>query len=151
MDTERASSYTQEPTESAAGGLPASPFQANAFMFEQYFDDGCSKTVLEPEKRLMLAILEDAIQCFRNNHSARCGRSKRLFDEVQRWILDARCDWVFSFESICGVLGLDPEYIRKGLVRWRQKELTKRPGAWGSGRDRASAMGKSSPTLVRAF
>jgi hypothetical protein len=126
MDSDRASSYTQEPTGSFAGELPRSPFQPNTFMFDQHFEDGRRKTLLEPEKRLMLAILEDAIQCFRDTQSARCGKSKRLFDEVQRWILDVRGDWVFGFESICGVLELDPDYVRKGLMRWRDQQLSTR-------------------------
>jgi hypothetical protein len=24
-------------------------------------------------------------------------------------------DWIFSFDSVCDLLGLDPEYVRRGL------------------------------------
>jgi hypothetical protein len=29
----------------------------------------------------------------------------------------------FTFEYICEVLGLDPDYIRHGLQRWREEQL----------------------------
>jgi len=73
----------------------------------------------------MLAVLEDAIQCFQDNASARSGRRKRLFEEAEEWILEANSDWVFSFESICEVLGFNPQYVRQGLLRWKEKNLLK--------------------------
>jgi hypothetical protein len=98
-------------------------------LFAQFFDDRRSKTLLEPEKRLMLAILKDAIHCFQDNHSARHGKKKRLFDNVQRWFFAASSGWVFDFDNICSVLGFNPDYFRKGLVRWMEKELSKRRSA----------------------
>jgi hypothetical protein len=87
---------------------------------EQYFANRRRKTLLQPEKKLMLAILEDAVNCFQDHHWARCGKSKQLFDETQEWIFGAN-DWVFGFENVCSALGFDPEYIRVGLARWREK------------------------------
>jgi len=45
----------------------ASLFQPDTLLSAQYFDTLRRKTLLEPEKRLMLAILEDAINCFQDN------------------------------------------------------------------------------------
>ena len=104
-------------------------FQPDALMVAQFFEDRGSKTRLEPEKRLMLAILEDAIDCFRDNHLARHGKKNQLFDKVQRWIFGVSGGWVFDFENICSVLELNPEYIRKGLVRWRERQLSKHRSA----------------------
>jgi hypothetical protein len=81
--------------------------------------------ILEPEKSLMLAILEDAVRCFQENHNARCGNRKRLFGEAQRWIFQPSSDWVFSFENVCAVLGFDPQYVRCGLRRWKERDLAK--------------------------
>jgi hypothetical protein len=72
---------------------------------------------LEPEKRLMLAILEDAVQCFQNNGFAQSVRGRRIFQEAKKWIVDADRDWVFSFENVCEALGLNPAYVRAGLRR----------------------------------
>jgi hypothetical protein len=54
------------------------------------------KTLFEPEKRLMLAILEDAINCFQDNLLAQDVRNSRLFHEAEEWIVEADSDGVFS-------------------------------------------------------
>jgi hypothetical protein len=122
-ETARSPYITQKARLTAAEKF-TSLFEPDTLLPEQYFEDRRGKT-LEPEKKLVLAILEDAIRSFQENHLARCGRSKSLFDEAQRWIFEARSDWIFSFENICSVLGFDPGYIRRGLVRWKEKEFSK--------------------------
>lgn len=103
----------------------ASLFQPDTLLATQYFDNLRSKTLWEPEKRLMLAILEDAVQCFQDNILAYSGRKKRLFEEAEEWILEEDSDWIFSFESVCEVLGLDPRYVRQGLLQWKEKRSPK--------------------------
>ena len=117
------SSYTTEQTGLGASST-ASLFQPDTLLSAQYFDDRRRKAPLEPVKRLMLAILEDAINCFQDNHRARCGKSQRLFDEAREWIFGVS-DWVFGFENICSALGFEPQYIRAGLRRWTEKQSSK--------------------------
>jgi hypothetical protein len=83
----------------------------------QYFDALRRRIFLEPEKRLMLAILEDAVQCFQNNGFAQSVRGRRIFHEARKWIVDADRDWIFSFENVCEALALNPAYVRAGLCR----------------------------------
>jgi hypothetical protein len=101
-------------------------FQPDTLFAEQYFDDRRGQS-LGPEKRLVLAILEDAILTFQDNYAARDGKKKRLFDQAQVWLFNVSDDWVFSFENICHVLEFNPEYIRKGLAQWREKDSAKPP------------------------
>lgn len=96
-------------------------FEPDAALSAQYFESHRSKTLSEPEKRLMLAVLEDAISCFQNNVLARSGKSKKLFEESEAWILAGDRDWFFSFENICDVLGINSVYVRQGLLRWKEK------------------------------
>jgi hypothetical protein len=98
-------------------------FQPDTLLAAEYFENFRRKTLLEPEKRLMLAILEDAVNCFRDNVLANSGRRKKLFEEAEEWILEEGSDWVFSFENICEVFGFNSEYLRKGLLRWKEKRL----------------------------
>jgi len=91
----------------------------------RYFEILHKTTILEPEKRLILAILEDAIHCFQNNLFAQSVKSKRLFREAEEWIVEVGSDWVFSFENICETLGLDASYMRQGLLRWMIVHLGK--------------------------
>jgi hypothetical protein len=94
----------------------------------QYLDAQPART-LEPEKTLMLAVLEDAVRCFQENHAARCGNRKRIFQNAHEWLFKPNNDWVFSFENVCAVLGFDPKYIRRGLRGWKEKELVKERAA----------------------
>ena len=68
----------------------------------------------------MLAVLQDAVECFQQHALSECPWEKRIFEEAQRWILAKNSDWVFSFESICETLKLDSGYIRRGLRLWKQ-------------------------------
>jgi hypothetical protein len=99
----------------------ASLFQPDTLLAAQYFDNLRGKSLLEPERRLMLAILEDAISRYQENMFSQDKRSKRHFQEVQEWIGDADSDWIFSFENVCESLGLNPDYVRQGLRRWKEK------------------------------
>jgi hypothetical protein len=94
----------------------SSLFEPDALVSAQYFERFRSKTLLEPEKRLMLAVLGDAINCFQDNVLARSGKRKKLFEESKAWILTGDRNWVFSFENICEVLGINPAYLRQGLL-----------------------------------
>jgi hypothetical protein len=114
---------------SAASNNIGSLFQPDTLLAENFFNDRRGKTLVLPEQRLMLAILEDALQCFQDNCSAKNGKKKQLFENVQKWFFERSSGWVFGFESICSVLGFEPDYLRKGLVRWREKEVIKRRGA----------------------
>ncbi len=90
----------------------------------QFFDRSGGRGVLEGERRLMLAVLEDAVACFRKYAGATRPRSRRLFEEAQEWFFGEHAsNWPFSFESICTVLGINPEYFRTGLQRWQHELL----------------------------
>ncbi len=63
-----------------------------------------------PEQRLLIAILEDAINCF-------LGHDQRRSREAEGWIMAERPSRPFSFEHICAVLGLDSSAVRRTLRR----------------------------------
>jgi len=68
-----------------------------------------------PEQRLMMAVLQDALECVTKYRCATHTRSRRLFREAQRWFLIDESDWPYSFEGICGVLELDANAVRQRL------------------------------------
>jgi hypothetical protein len=78
------------------------------------------KTTHEGEKELMMAVLQDAVECFQTYVLSKRPREKRLFQEAEDWILEKNSDWFFSFENICEILELDPDYIRQGLICWKE-------------------------------
>jgi hypothetical protein len=73
----------------------------------------------EPERMLMYAVVDDAITCYQKYSSASKPRGKERFRDVENWLMREKNDWLFSFERICEVLELNPNYIRAGLMRWR--------------------------------
>jgi len=101
-------------------------FQPDTLIPAQYFETFRRKTHLEPEKRFMLAILEDAVASFQKYIFARDGKGKGIFREAEDWILEENSDQLFSFENICEVLGLNPSYVRQGLLRWKEMKLAER-------------------------
>ena len=42
---------------------------------------------------------------------------------AEEWILDKDRSHLFSFDNVCEILGLDPEYMRAGLLRWKDTTL----------------------------
>ena len=78
------------------------------------------KNTREREEGLMLAVLTDAIEYFQRYVLAKDERGKKLFQEAEDWFLEKESDWFFSFENICEVLRLHPDYIRQGILRWKE-------------------------------
>jgi hypothetical protein len=81
------------------------------------------KNIREGEERLMLAVLESAVEDFQKYVLARNPSGKKLFREAEEWLLDNDSEEAFSFKSICETLGLHPDHIRKGLMVWKETKL----------------------------
>ena len=81
------------------------------------------KNLREGEERLMLAVLESAVEDFQNYVLARKPRGKKLFQEAEEWFLEKDSEEIFSFENICETLQLHPDYIRQGLLRWKEAKI----------------------------
>jgi len=74
----------------------------------------------QPECRLLWAVLEDGVGEYMRYATATGRRGKRLFREAEEWIMQDDPTWLCSFVNICHILGLDPDYLRTGLRRWRE-------------------------------
>src|SRR5262245_41178317 len=70
-----------------------------------------------PSRRLLVAVLEDAVITFEKCASARDHRGRRIFLETEAWFRSDDTAAPFSFIAVCDALGLDPEYVRSGLRR----------------------------------
>jgi hypothetical protein len=66
-------------------------------------------------KRLMLAVLSDAVRCFLAYADARDPAGRLRFAEVQAWILDHKAEGPFAFVTICESLGIEPNCLRNGI------------------------------------
>jgi hypothetical protein len=106
----------------AATWLPAgdreSLFDLDTLLPEQFYAAFQRGRHGDPEIRLMAAILEDAVACL-SKDERRCSRQQRKAREDALGWIHARDedDWIFSFTNVCETLGLDPSYLRPGLMR----------------------------------
>jgi hypothetical protein len=98
-------------------------FHADILIQSQYAATYQRRFQQEPEKVLMLALLEDAIICFQDYLGTDCKRKVALFHDAEAWILDDDTSYIFSFVNICDVLGFDASYLREGLMRWKKNAL----------------------------
>jgi hypothetical protein len=101
-------------------------FQPDTLMPSQYFDRMRRRTEYDGERRLMIAVLEDAVDVYRKQHGAEDPRGRVLFREAEEWIENTDATWIFSFENICHVLDLDAGYIRRGLHALRHRPARSR-------------------------
>jgi hypothetical protein len=100
------------------------PMNINLAMIEPT-DDGvledlAKKRVHRGEEALMFAVLKSATEDFQEYVNARDRKGKLLFDEAEEWLLEKDSDSILCFESICEVLRLQPDYLRQGLLRWKE-------------------------------
>jgi hypothetical protein len=78
------------------------------------------KDIREGEEKLMLAVLENDVEYFQKYVLARTPSGKKLFQEAEECFLEKDSESLFSFENICETLQLHPDYIRQGLLRWKE-------------------------------
>jgi hypothetical protein len=79
------------------------------------------KNPLEPEKALMFAVLAEAVETYQKFVFSRSARGKAVFREAESWLWNEEHDILFSFVSICEIFGLNPAFLRQGLLQWAQK------------------------------
>jgi hypothetical protein len=84
------------------------------------------KDIREGEKKLMLAVLASAIEHFQKHVLSKDEKGRILFQEAEEWFLERDSDELFSFEYICETLQLQPDYIRKGLLSWKEAKRNER-------------------------
>lgn len=102
--------------------LPAL-FEPDTLLPIQYFEAMRRKHLLEGEKRLILSVLEDAIECFMKCMDSATSKGQRLYREADEWIALEDKHWVFSFDNVCDMLDINPEYMRRGLRDWKVRKL----------------------------
>ena len=88
------------------GGVRAQP---------PYYVSSINADVSSPEKRLLMAVLLDAIEEFKAvTQSARAGNEAR-HRRFMAWFSARDVEWPFSFEKVCEQLDLNPDCVRSRL------------------------------------
>lgn len=84
------------------------------------FSDQFHTSRLSPEKRLMLAVLLDAVECFQKHAPlqytpSRPAKTNPLFTDAATWIFEDDTESLFSFINICEAVGMNAQYLRRIL------------------------------------
>jgi hypothetical protein len=87
----------------------------------QFFSRTASNSSDYPEKRLMLAVLEEAVATFQRYVDANTRHGQRLFSEAEEWLNSGSTEWAFTAENICNALEIEAEYLRRGLQEWKER------------------------------
>lgn len=133
-------------------------FQPDTLLPDQFLDTFRRKLHLQPEKKLMLAILEDAVACFQKYLFARDSKGKGQFRDTEDWVFEGTDLGIFSFDIVCESLGLEPNYVRRGLAHWKKQRLAQQKQAQviplrpphDKPRRRPALSGRPKPRLRRA-
>ena len=97
--------------------------EPDIFLPSQFFGTGGLSRKLEGEKRLMIAILKDAVECLDKYRASRSSSGRIHYLNALEWVQDEGTDWLFSFTNICDLLGFDPDYLRETLLKRENKYL----------------------------
>ena len=92
MNTVIRNSMTAKSGSSSVDDRVASLFQPDTLLTDQYLNTQRRNTSLEPEIRLMLAMLEDAVSCFQKYVNAQRRKEQALFQEVEEWFFEKDSD-----------------------------------------------------------
>lgn len=88
----------------------------------QFNAGGSLDASLQPEKRLMLAVLEEGVGTFQKYALSHDRAGQRLFAEAEEWFDSDDIEWPFAFVNVCHTLGIEVDYLRGGLRRWKDQQ-----------------------------
>ena len=98
-------------------------FQPDVLLPTQFFAAMRKRVPQEAEYRLILAVLEDAIECYQKHVFTDDSKARVLFEETESWLSSDDREWPYSFVNICEILNLNPGYLRGGLQQWQDHQV----------------------------
>jgi hypothetical protein len=95
--------------------------QPDVLCVDEYLHVYQGRPAETPERRLLAAILRDAVDCYLRDCFTKNRHRKRSFREAEEWFFKSDDYGVFSLENVCGILNIDPGYIRRSLIQYQQQ------------------------------
>jgi hypothetical protein len=94
-------------------GVDSALFEDMGILPAQFYPARRDAGEMESIKKLMTAILVDALQCYQTGRHQNVKRVKAL--EACTWIFGSYADFPFSFTNVCDELGVSPDRLRQQL------------------------------------
>lgn len=98
-------------------------FEPDVLITDQFLNARRRRVALSSEKRLMLAVLENAVDYYRKYIGATDRIGRALFTEAAEWFASTSNEDIFSFENISETLDINPAYFRRGVAAWHKRWL----------------------------
>lgn len=76
------------------------------------------------EEALLLALLFDGLEVYTACFGSEDDSEKTLYQEVNNWLYEQECDYLFSYRSSCERLGIDPMMLTLGLTNVATSDKT---------------------------
>jgi len=110
-----------------------------------------SGATVSREKRLMLAVLENALDSYQKYVFARDGQGRQMFEEAVEWLESSNTEWLFSYRNICETLDINPDYLRRGLEGWKQRAAVAREAEAVARQAEIEAAQQQEPVMAAAM
>jgi hypothetical protein len=98
-------------------GIPEEGLMPVAMHPVQFHDLWAQSGSTTPERRLALAVLEEALRDLERYRFARGRRGQRLYWEAYNWVFSGDHAWPFSFINLCTYANLDVDAVREQVQR----------------------------------
>ena len=79
------------------------------------------------ERHLLMALLQDAAQTYKDHTLSQTRRGQRLFREAEAWFSASEPEAPVSFAYVCDALDINPARFRAKLASWRAQALASAP------------------------
>jgi hypothetical protein len=101
--------------------------EPDTFLPAQFYGSAGLSRKLEGEKRLMIAVLKDAVECLEKYRDASSALGQCQYSSALEWVEDTDTEWLFSFTNICDLLGFDAQYLRTALLKRENRYIKPAP------------------------
>jgi|SRR5688572_14620329 hypothetical protein len=117
--------FSESLTDDALPGAQSTRPAPVALLPAQYFDLAPGRHLPTGVRKLLVAILDDAINAYRKNAGAVTRDRRRVHLQARRWLMSDDRTWVFSFLRVTEALGIDAHRVRRALRLPRPIEATR--------------------------
>jgi hypothetical protein len=100
-----------------------SRFEPESILPSQFVEGRNKNEALEPIKRLMLAVLTDAVRCYQVAPMRKRSRADGHFERPRSGCSERSRMVRFSFENVCCTLDIAADYLRDALHKWQARRV----------------------------
>lgn len=79
------------------------------------------KAISQPEKALMLAIFQDAINTYKAYEGVQTQFAQKMRTDILEWVNSEDKSYLYAFEVICQYLNFEPTFVRANFTKLKRQ------------------------------